>query len=126
MDCVLEILVQKSLNGLEDILLKFQSQISCDNFHRIKEPSKIWENDLFGNFITEIQDLEEICLGDFIENISKFQEDLYEDSFEEFFSCYEDIFPSPPGPTKVVQYTIKGEGIQRKKRLHRSPLNLKG
>jgi hypothetical protein len=66
------------------------------------------------------------CPGDFTENIPEFQEDQYEDSSKEFLSCYEDIFPSPPGPTRVVQDTIKGEGIQRKKQLHRSPLNLQG
>jgi len=84
-------LVQRALNGFEDILLKFQSQMSCDNFHRIKEPSNIWEDDLFHNSIIETQDLEEIFPGDFNENISKFQEDIYEDSFKEFISCYEDI-----------------------------------
>jgi hypothetical protein len=126
MNWVLENLVQGALNGLEDILLKFQSQISCDNFYRTKEPSNIWEDDLPGDSIIETLDFEEKCLGDSTKKIQEFQEDLYEDSSKEFLSCCDDIFPSPSSPTKVVQVTIKGEGTQRKKWLHKSPLNLQG
>jgi hypothetical protein len=46
MNWVLENLVQGALNGLEDILLKFQSQISCDNF---LEPKN---NPRFGRMIS--------------------------------------------------------------------------
>jgi hypothetical protein len=126
MNLILENLVQRALNGLEDILLKFQSQINCDGFYKNKELSKIWEDDLPGDSILETPDFKGKCPGDFAENNSKFQEDQYEDSYEEFLSCLEDVFPSPPGPRKFVQDTIKGVGIQRKKQLHRSPLELQG
>ena len=56
MNWVFENLVKKSLHGLEDILLKLQSQISCDNFHRAKESFKIWEDDLPGDSIIETQE----------------------------------------------------------------------
>ena len=57
---------------------------------------------------------------------SEFQEDLYDDTSEEFLSYCDDILPSPPSPKKFIQVTIKGEGTQRKKWLHKSPLNLQG
>jgi hypothetical protein len=126
MNLVLENLVQGALNGVEDILLKFQSQIRCDNFHRIKEPSNVWEDDLLSDFIIENLYFEERFRSHFTKNISKFQEDLYEYSYEEFLSCCDDIFPSPSIPTKVVQVTTKREGTKRKRYLHRSPLNLQG
>jgi hypothetical protein len=111
MNRVLENLVQRALNGLEYTMLKFQSQISCDNFYKNTESFTICEDDLPGDSIIETQDFKERCLGDSTKKISGFQEDLYEDSFEEFISCYEDVFPSPLGPTKDIQDTIKGEGI---------------
>jgi hypothetical protein len=126
MNWVFENLVQGALGGYEDILLKFRSQIIRDNFHRTKEPSNIWEDDLPGDSIIETLDFKERCPSDFTQKIPKFQEDQYEYSSEEFISCYEYIFPSPPVPTRVVQHTIKGEGIQGKKWLHRIPLNLQG
>jgi hypothetical protein len=46
MNWVLENLVQRALNGLEDILLKFQSQISCDNFYKKKN------HPIFGRIIS--------------------------------------------------------------------------
>jgi hypothetical protein len=60
-----------------------------------------------------------------VKNISEFQEDLY-DSSDEFLSCCDDISYSFPSPTKFVQVLVKGEGTQRKKQLHISPLNLLG
>jgi hypothetical protein len=95
MNWVLENLVQRTLNGLEGLLLKFQSQISCDNLYGTRKPPNIWEDDLPGNSILKTQDLKEICPGDFTEKISEFQEDVYEDSSEEFFSCYQEISPPP-------------------------------
>jgi hypothetical protein len=91
----LENLVQRKLNGLEGLLLKFQSQISCDNLYVTRKPPKIWEDDLPGNSILKTQYLKEICPCDFIEKISEFQEDIYEDSSEKFFSCYQEIYPPP-------------------------------
>jgi hypothetical protein len=91
----LENLVQRTLNGLEGLLLKFQSQISCDNLYGTRKPPKIWEDDLPDNSILKTQYLKEICPCDFIEKISEFQKDIYEDSSEEFFSCYHEISPPP-------------------------------
>ena len=93
MNWVLENLVQRTLKGLEVLLLKFQSQISCDKLYATKKPPNIWEDDLPDNAILKTQDLKEICPGDFTKNISKFQEDVYEDSSKEFFSCYQEISP---------------------------------
>jgi hypothetical protein len=55
-------------------------------------------------------DYEERCPGDSTKMIPELQEDLYDDSTKKFLSFCDDIFPSPPIPTKVVQLTVKGEG----------------
>ena len=65
-----EKIVQRELNGLKDILLKFQSQISCDKFYKNIESSKIWEDDIPSDSILETQYFKEIYPCDFIENIS--------------------------------------------------------
>jgi hypothetical protein len=95
MNWVLENLVERTLNGLEGLLLKFQPQISCDNLYGTIKPPNIWEDDHPSNSILKTQDLKEICLGDFTKKMSEFQEDVYEDSSEEFFSCYKEISPPP-------------------------------
>lgn len=76
MNWVFENLVQRPLNGLEDILLKLHSQIGCDNLFRTKEQSKIWEDDLPDDSIIETQDFEGKCLGDSTKKIREFQEIL--------------------------------------------------
>jgi hypothetical protein len=40
MNWVFENLVQRALNGLEGLLLKFQSQISCDKLYGTKKPPR--------------------------------------------------------------------------------------
>jgi len=69
----LENLAQRMLNGLEGLLLKFQSQINCDNLYGTKKPPNIWEDDLPGNSILKTQDLKEIFPSDFTERIFEFQ-----------------------------------------------------
>ena len=95
MNWVLENLAQRASNGLEDLLLKFQSQISCDNIYGTTKPPNIWEDDLPDNSILKTQDLKEICPGNFTKKISQIQEYVYEKSSKEFFSCYQEIHPPP-------------------------------
>jgi hypothetical protein len=80
MNWVLENLVQGASNGLEDMLLKFQAQVSYANFYKTKEPSKIWEDELPSDSIIKTPYFEEICPGDSTKKIPEFQEDIYDDS----------------------------------------------
>jgi hypothetical protein len=43
---------------------------------------------------------------------------------KEFLSCHDVPLPSSPSPSMDLQDSTKGRGIQRRRRLHRSPLNL--
>jgi hypothetical protein len=62
--------------------------------------------------------------GNSIGKIQETQENIHGESTKEFLSYHDAPFPSPPIPSMDLQDATKGRGNQRRRRLHRTPLNI--
>jgi hypothetical protein len=95
-------------------------QRCLNDLKKSQEAQNIWENELPGDSIERTLKIP----GNSIGKIQKSQEDIYYDSSQEFISCCDVPFPSPPIPSMALQDSTKGRVIQRRRRFHRTPLNL--
>jgi hypothetical protein len=85
-----------------------------------QEPSKIREDELLGNSIEKTLK----GLGNSTGKIKKSQENFHGGSTRELRSCCDATLPSPPCPSMAFQDGMKGRYTQRRRRLHKRPLNL--
>jgi hypothetical protein len=91
-----------------------------NDLKKIQEPSKIWEDELPGDSIERTLK----CPDNSIGKIQESQENPHGGSTKEPCSCHDAPFPSPPSPSMDLQDTTKGRGTQRRRKLHRIPLNI--
>jgi hypothetical protein len=85
-----------------------------------QEPPNILEDELPGDSIERTLTF----LGNSIGKIQEYQENIHGGSTKEPFSCHDALLPSPPIPSMDLQDSRKGKVIQRRRQLHKIPLNL--
>jgi hypothetical protein len=94
--------------------------IFLNDLKNSQEPSKLLEDELPGDSIKITLKFSSNSIG----RIQEYQKELYYESYEEFISCHDVPLPYSPISTMYLQDSAKGRVIQRRRRLHRSPLNL--